>query len=265
MWKNKFTEVILQRGYFYYVEKRVTIIEESDMYVEAKVMGSQNYQVSIDFYDHYIVHMECDCPYAIRSHNCKHMAAVLYELKEREKTQDYDISKIMQKASSRQIEQFLSLLLVNNDALMMEFDRFLNYKLKEDVLRYFQDILKKANQRYEIHSEDNEALAFKYYLEELNDYIDSVVAEMLLHHYASEAFTIISLIYDDAITKEDYYDYFIDFLEDLSAVWILIYAQASKSLKQEMYFWFSMKLDLSDSDEIKMILKQMKTLMYNNA
>src|SRR5699024_6632696 len=26
MWKNKFTEVILQRGYFYYVEKRVTII-----------------------------------------------------------------------------------------------------------------------------------------------------------------------------------------------------------------------------------------------
>lgn len=74
-----FSFEILRRGYDYYKKGKVKqIIKLKDGFI-AKVNGSEEYKVTIviknDSYN-----MECTCPYA-EENNCKHMAAVLYCLK----------------------------------------------------------------------------------------------------------------------------------------------------------------------------------------
>lgn len=74
-----FSFEILRRGYDYYKKGKVKEIVKLKDGVIAKVSGSEQYEVTIilnkNKYD-----MECTCPYA-EDNNCKHMAAVLYCLK----------------------------------------------------------------------------------------------------------------------------------------------------------------------------------------
>lgn len=71
---------ILRRGYDYYKKGKVKqIIKLKDGFI-AKVNGSEEYKVTIVLNKKDICNMECTCPYA-EENNCKHMAAVLYCLK----------------------------------------------------------------------------------------------------------------------------------------------------------------------------------------
>lgn len=77
-----FSYDILRRGYDYYKKGRVKeIIKLKDGYI-AKVKGSEEYTVTIliDKLKKEIESLECNCPYA-EGNNCKHMAAVLYCIK----------------------------------------------------------------------------------------------------------------------------------------------------------------------------------------
>ena len=74
-----FSFEILRRGYDYYKKGRVKNITKVNNEYIASVSGSETYKVTIDIKsDHY--DMQCTCPYAENA-NCKHMAAVLYCLK----------------------------------------------------------------------------------------------------------------------------------------------------------------------------------------
>lgn len=77
-----FSYDILRRGYDYYKKGRVKkIIKLKDGFI-AKVNGSEEYTVTIliDKSKKEIKSLECNCPYALEN-NCKHMAAVLYCIK----------------------------------------------------------------------------------------------------------------------------------------------------------------------------------------
>ena len=70
---------ILRRGYDYYKRGKVKEIIKINNGFVANVSGSDIYKVTIDVSKkHY--DMKCTCPYA-EDFNCKHMAAVLYCLK----------------------------------------------------------------------------------------------------------------------------------------------------------------------------------------
>ena len=74
-----FTFEILRRGYDYYKKGKVKEILKLKDGVLAQVSGSESYSVTIAFHnDKY--EMKCNCLYAEGNH-CKHMAAVLYCLK----------------------------------------------------------------------------------------------------------------------------------------------------------------------------------------
>ncbi len=74
-----FSFEILRRGYDYYKKGKVKeIVKRKDSFV-ATVSGSEPYQVTIIFNKNKY-EMNCTCPYA-EDDNCKHMAAVLYCLK----------------------------------------------------------------------------------------------------------------------------------------------------------------------------------------
>ena len=84
MWKNRFTNVILQRGQRYYLYGNVYIDHVGEDFITATVKSDSSgriYNVEIEYYgtpDDPT--MWCDCPYAEDGGNCKHMAAVMYEI-----------------------------------------------------------------------------------------------------------------------------------------------------------------------------------------
>lgn len=77
-WKHLFKPLILERGWDYYQDSRVRILQKSQDSVQAEVAGSDDYEVEIYLSDDEVVGMECNCPYAEGGEHCKHMAAVLY-------------------------------------------------------------------------------------------------------------------------------------------------------------------------------------------
>lgn len=81
-WMNLFEPHILNRGMEYYEDGCVSDLQIIGNTVEAEVEGSEYYQVSVELDGGEIMDMFCDCPYAAKGYNCKHMAAVLYKYEE---------------------------------------------------------------------------------------------------------------------------------------------------------------------------------------
>lgn len=73
--KRLFGKTILERGHNYYKEGRVSNLLKNSNAFTASVHGSNRYKVSIDL-DSDI--LRCNCPYDMG--NCKHLAAVFYEI-----------------------------------------------------------------------------------------------------------------------------------------------------------------------------------------
>ncbi len=79
-WEKLFARHILRRGYDYFLAGKVSLLSEGDDQIIARVVGSDEYDVRVDFDEMGdVIEMECDCPHALSGHHCKHMAAVLYE------------------------------------------------------------------------------------------------------------------------------------------------------------------------------------------
>ncbi len=88
--EDLFQPHILKRGEGYYDDGRVQDLEHSGDSWTALVYGSNPYEVSLTLTSDYeITSITCDCPYA-EEDNCKHMAAVLYELQEELGIKDSD-------------------------------------------------------------------------------------------------------------------------------------------------------------------------------
>ena len=83
-WKDLFREHILARGEAYYYEGAVQNLEKTEHGYHAVVEGTEDYEVDIETEGGQICEMCCTCPYADGGNNCKHMAAVLYEIEEQE-------------------------------------------------------------------------------------------------------------------------------------------------------------------------------------
>lgn len=83
-WKHLFRSRILDRGLSYYEMGAVGEVERTKTGYCAMVEGTEDYEVEIELRDGAVCSMNCTCPYAQDDNYCKHMAAVLYEIEERE-------------------------------------------------------------------------------------------------------------------------------------------------------------------------------------
>ena len=81
-WMNLFERHILNRGREYCEDGCVLNLQAIGNTVMAEVEGSEYYQVSVELDGGEIMDMFCDCPYAAKGYNCKHMAAVLFKYEE---------------------------------------------------------------------------------------------------------------------------------------------------------------------------------------
>lgn len=93
-WKNEFESEILQRGAKYRDSNKISsvaIVEHPEgglvaVNCLAQVQGSETYQVSLELSRRCVCRRSCTCPYYAKGEqNCKHIAAVLFELESKEK------------------------------------------------------------------------------------------------------------------------------------------------------------------------------------
>ena len=82
LWEDFFEPHILMRGLDYYETGNVLKLERNGDRIDAVVEGTEDYDVRITLQDDQVTGMSCTCPYAESGENCKHMAAVLYELED---------------------------------------------------------------------------------------------------------------------------------------------------------------------------------------
>ena len=100
MWKNLFRSHILDRGYEYYHSGAVKNFLRNGNLISADVVGNEDYEVTIEIKNGEIDYMYCSCPYATDDNNCKHMAAVLFELENPSnstKESNVDLDKLVSK------------------------------------------------------------------------------------------------------------------------------------------------------------------------
>lgn len=123
-WETYFQKRILDRGYDYYFDDRVEDLRINSNRIKAVVNGTDFYHVEIKLNGNQIIGMSCDCPYAQDGHNCKHMAAVLYEWQLSATYPVIDNSKLVKEASEEDVRSFLIQVLDDNPDIVESFKQY---------------------------------------------------------------------------------------------------------------------------------------------
>ena len=133
-WETYFQKRILDRGYDYYFDERVEDLRINSNRIKAVVSGTDFYHVEIKLNGNQIIGMSCDCPYAQDGHNCKHMAAVLYEWQLRVTHPEIDSSQLVEDASEEDVRSFLVKMLENNPNLVESFKHYTQNEISLDTM-----------------------------------------------------------------------------------------------------------------------------------
>lgn len=160
-WQQLFTKVILERGEDYFQRDLVKNLRKNKTGYEAEVEGTDIYDVEISMHDGEVSEMDCDCPYADKGYNCKHMAAVLYAIDEvttsKEDIADFihEQTKLFEILNKLSKEELQNIILKFADDKYMKNYIFLHFApkikpkhievLKEQFWDIIQDILPKKN------------------------------------------------------------------------------------------------------------------------
>ena len=123
-WETYFQKRILDRVYDYYFDDRVEDLHINSNRIKAVVHGTDFYHVEIKLKGNQIIGMSCDCPYAQDGHNCKHMAAVLYEWQLSATYPVIDNSKLVKEASEEDVRSFLIQVLDDNPDIVESFKQY---------------------------------------------------------------------------------------------------------------------------------------------
>lgn len=133
-WESYFYKRILDRGYDYYLDGCVEDLRITSNRIKAIVYGTHPYHVEIKLNGNRIIGMSCDCPYALDGHNCKHMAAVLYDWERNATYPVIDNSKLVKEASEEDVRLFLVQVLDDNPSLVETFKQYTQNEFSLDTM-----------------------------------------------------------------------------------------------------------------------------------
>lgn len=187
-WETYFQKRILDRGYDYYFDERVEDLRINSNRIKAVVSGTDFYHVEIKLNGNQIIGMFCDCPYAQDGHNCKHMAAVLYEWQLRVTHPEIDSSQLVEDASEEDVRSFLVKMLENNPDLVESFKHYTQNEISLDTM-----------------IDDLEGVCDSY--SDGYDYIDYELSDVFCHDYETAVYKWL-----DILKKKDQYSLAFEFL-----------------------------------------------------
>lgn len=127
-WKDLFQEHILDRGESYYFDGAVLELHKTEHGYHGVVEGTEDYEVDIEMEGGRICEMYCSCPYAEGGNNCKHMAAVLFEIEEQseediltEETcqddQEQEVEEIIERIPEEKLRSFVKGIAAQNSEI----------------------------------------------------------------------------------------------------------------------------------------------------
>jgi len=158
LFEHLFREIILQRGYAYYIDQQVSELTVTGKTISASVSGSETYQVEIELNDEGIEYMSCDCPYFEGGDNCKHLAAVFYSLQHSESEQskasgvksELDVvGELLASLTYDELFSFLQEELCSNSALQFKFKAAFQHRDKTS--RESSSYLQHIDSVFELH------------------------------------------------------------------------------------------------------------------
>lgn len=127
-WKDLFQEHILDRGESYYFDGAVLELHKTEHGYHGVVEGTEDYEADIEMEGGRICEMYCSCPYAEGGNNCKHMAAVLFEIEEQseediltEETcqddQEQEVEEIIERIPEEELRSFVKEIAAQNSEI----------------------------------------------------------------------------------------------------------------------------------------------------
>lgn len=243
-WKKLFAPQILGRGYDYYLKGRVNNLEISDDQISSTVIGENVYKVNIYLDNNKIKDMECNCPYAKRGYNCKHMAAVLFHYSKGPMKEDNynDIRKYLDEVDDHTIKDYLAQILLNDSRLQNNFYILTGYYEKHISIKPYIERFNEVFEHYSSYDDQIQDYYMPEFVEETEFAVDDAFKLIEYKHY-DEAFSFIKYIYEKiyAIIFRDDTDFFIydellEYLEKIIEV-------ADEDLKDSIFTWAIQELD----------------------
>jgi len=131
--ESQIDEQIVDRGLSYWEDGLVSDLERTkEGLFEAVVSGTQDYDVGVIIDENAVIDFDCNCPYD-RGPICKHVVAVLYAIRERNKSKSTNSKKIVKPAKMQ----------VSADSSEKQFNSILANLGKEELADWIKESAKK--------------------------------------------------------------------------------------------------------------------------
>ena len=253
MWKDKFLQRILERGFNYYKNNYVKKFDVTENKVFATVIGSRNYEVEITFQQNQVSDMFCTCPHADDGNNCKHMAAVLYKyesevldnkidnylkhylqrIEKKAENKNQKIKHLVSIASRKQLEHYATMAFKSQNQLLKNFEKEFICELKTFDFSLLKD---------EIQNTIYHASKYTYFDEDIDLYDEcEIFAENNIDYFIkcgqlSNAFLISKYLFDEVsqLVLDDSFGKEAIFVENRLREWKRIYNLASEKLRSKI-------------------------------
>ena len=253
-WKNDFEPHILERGRQYWADGNVCSLSRDGDTVTAVVLGSEEYDVEIEFDDGAVDWMDCSCPYAEDGSACKHMAAVLFALEEDRadgKYTDDGFPKLpwQEAISALSPEELRALLteLAASDTGLQERLVLKKPQLNSSMLAdaWKMQLRKNVSRYADRHGFIDYRNANDFY-DDLDMFMEERLPELMQCGKNSEAFQLVCLIYETSMEQDaDDSDGGCSMLACTCVdAWRELLCAADARLEAQMHQWFVSHLDM---------------------
>ena len=263
-WEDMFRPHILERGYDYYMTGAVEGLQRLDPhenFYEAVVDGSRSYHVEIRYDRGSVMDMQCDCPYAMDGKNCKHMAAVLYEIEEKqEKIQrnaapdplsSEDIANVIQGISEDNLRAFLLELCSEDERIknrvLLKYSASVSGTQLMNLQQELEEISERYSDRYGYISWDRTA----EYEFEIVDFLDDNVTILVERNCVMEAFELLKETLSH-VGEQDFDDSngtSSEIASFIYACFTSVLKAGSPTEKETIFNWFEARIKANDVPE----------------
>ena len=263
-WEDMFRPHILERGYDYYMTGAVEGLQRldpDDTFYEAVVDGSRSYHVEIRYDRGSVMDMQCDCPYAMDGKNCKHMAAVLYEIEEKQEKsrrsaiQDTqpseDIANVIQGISEDNLRAFLLELCSEDERIknrvLLKYSASVGETQLMNLQQELEEISERYSDRYGYISWDRTA----EYEFEIVDFLDDNVTILVERNCVMEAFELLKETLSH-VGEQDFDDSngtSSEIASFIYACFTSVLKAGSPTEKETIFNWFEARIKANDMPE----------------
>lgn len=261
-WQYMFYSKILSRGWNYYNDGSVENLHRIGHKIHAVVLGSEEYEVSIELTGGAVSEMYCTCPFAEGGECCKHMAAVLYAIdaesdfpqtddacpSEMHISQAADYRSVVAELSDEKLRCLLLELCAESPAVRRKIQGLIPPQVTPGTIRKLEkkidSITKNAQDRYAFIDYEN---AYNY-ASKLMQILDEEIAPMIPRNWM-DAFSLTCYVFQ-TMSEQDMDDSdggSREVLECCQELWKKQIAAASVPQQMQMY---AQLLSVSDQDNL---------------